>query len=306
MLECAAEPRKDTITYIPGVPAIEPSELMSYLQDTDTNTVVHRIIFKAFEEARGADYVLCNTVEELEPSTIAALRHEKPFYAVGPIFPAGFTRSAVATSMWAESDCSHWLDAQPADSVLYISFGSYAHVTKQELHEIAGGVLASGVRFLWVMRPDIVSSDDPEPLPEGFAAAAEGRGVVVPWCCQVEVLSHRAVSGFLTHCGWNSVLEAVSAGVPMLCWPQYAEQRLNKVFVVDGMKVGVIMEGYDEELVKAEVVEKKVRLVMESEEGEKLRERMALAKVKAAEALADGGPSQMAFAEFLKDLKLSK
>uniref|UniRef100_R7W230 Cytokinin-O-glucosyltransferase 2 n=1 Tax=Aegilops tauschii TaxID=37682 RepID=R7W230_AEGTA len=171
------EPRKDTITYIPGVPAIEPHELMSYLQETDTTSVVHRIIFKAFDEARGADYVLCNTVEELEPSTIAALRAEKPFYAVGPIFPAGFARSAVATSMWAESDCSHWLDAQPPGSVLYISFGSYAHVTKQELHEIAGGVLASGARFLWVMRPDIVSSDEPGPLPEGVADASGWRGV---------------------------------------------------------------------------------------------------------------------------------
>lgn len=162
-----AEPRKDTITYVPGVEAIEPGELMSYLQDTDTTTVVHRIIFRAFEEARGADYVVCNTVEELEPSTIAALRRERPFYAVGPILPAGFARSAVATSMWAESDCSRWLAAQPPRSVLYVSFGSYAHVTRRELHEIARGVLASGARFLWVMRPDIVSSDDPDPLPGG-------------------------------------------------------------------------------------------------------------------------------------------
>jgi len=104
---------------------------MSYLQETDTTSVVHRIIFKAFDEARGADYVLCNTVEELEPSTIAALRADRPFYTVGPIFPAGFARSAVATSMWAESDCSRWLDAQPPGSVLYISFGSYAHVTSR-------------------------------------------------------------------------------------------------------------------------------------------------------------------------------
>ncbi|XP_066310786.1 UDP-glycosyltransferase 86A2-like [Miscanthus floridulus] len=140
------------------------------VQETDTTSVVHCIIFKAFDEARDADYVLCNTVEELRPSTIAALRADRPFYP-------------------------------PPGSVLYISFGSYAHVTKQELHEIAGGVLASDARFLWVMRPDIVSSDDPDPLPEGFARAAAGRGLVVPWCCQVEVLSHAAVGGFLTHCG---------------------------------------------------------------------------------------------------------
>jgi hypothetical protein len=102
------------------------------------------------------------------------------------------------------------------------------------------------------------------------------------------------------------VLEAASAGVPMLCWPLYVDQRLSKVLVVDGMEAGVVMEGYDEELVKAEEVERKVRLVMESEEGEKLRERMASAKVKAEEALADGGPSWVAFEEFLNDMKLAK
>jgi UDP:flavonoid glycosyltransferase YjiC (YdhE family) len=130
--------------------------------------------------------------------------------------------------------------------------------------------------------------------------------VLKTWAPQVEVLRHAATGAFITHCGWNSVLEAGSAGTPMICLPQYAEQRLNKVFVVDGMKVGMVMEGYDDDLVKAEEVERKVRLVMESEGGEKLRERLTLAKEKAVEALADGGSSQMAFTDFLQDLKLSK
>ena len=116
--------------------------------------------------------------------------------------------------------------------MLYISFVSYAHVTKQELHEIAGGVLASGARFLWVMHLDIVSSDDPDPLPEGFTGAATGLGLVVPWCCQVEVLSHAAVGGFLTHCGWNSILESAWAGVPMLCFPLLTDQITNRRLVV--------------------------------------------------------------------------
>ena len=170
---------------------------------------------------------------------------------------------------------------------------------------------------LWVVRsppedPAKYFLPRPEPdldalLPDGFLDRTAGRGMVVKmWAPQVEVLRHAATGAFVTHCGWNSVLEAASAGVPMLCWPQYAEQWANKVFVVDEMKLGVVMEGYDEELVKAEEVEKKVRLVMESGEGEKLRARLASAKEKAAEALADGGPSRLAFAEFLKDLKLQK
>ncbi|KAL6643179.1 hypothetical protein ACP70R_021360 [Stipagrostis hirtigluma subsp. patula] len=296
------EPRKDTITYIPGVPAIEPCELMSYLQDTDTTSVVHRIIFKAFDEARGADYVLCNTVEELEPSTIAALRAEKPFYAVGPIFPAGFARSAVATSMWAESDCSRWLDAQPPGSVLYISFGSYAHVTRQELHEIAAGVLGSGVRFLWVLRPDVVSSDDPDPLPEGFAAAAAGRGVVVPWCCQVEVLSHAAVGGFLTHCGWNSILESVWAGVPMLCFPLLTDQLTNRRLVARewcaGMSIG------DRGMVRANEVRARIEGLMSGgEEGERLREQVRKLRATLEAATAPGGSSGCNFDAFIDELK---
>nr|CAB3499533.1 unnamed protein product [Digitaria exilis] len=296
------EPRKDTITYIPGVPSIEPSELMSYLQETDTTSVVHRIIFKAFDEARAADYVLCNTVEELEPSTIAALRADKPFYAVGPIFPAGFSRSAVATSMWAESDCSRWLSSQPPSSVLYISFGSYAHVTKHELHEIAAGVLAAGVRFLWVLRPDVVSSDDPDPLPEGFAAAAAGRGLVVPWCCQVEVLSHLAVGGFLTHCGWNSVLESVWAGVPMLCFPLLTDQITNRRLVVREWRAGVSVG--DRGAVVADEVRARIEAVMGGgEEGVGVREQVRKLRGTLEAAVAPGGSSRRNFDEFVDVLK---
>ncbi|XP_052134556.1 UDP-glycosyltransferase 86A1 [Oryza glaberrima] len=297
------EPRKDTITYVPGVEAIEPGELMSYLQDTDTTTVVHRIIFRAFEEARGADYVVCNTVEELEPSTIAALRRERPFYAVGPILPAGFARSAVATSMWAESDCSRWLAAQPSRSVLYVSFGSYAHVTRRELHEIARGVLASGARFLWVMRPDIVSSDDPDPLPEGFAAAAaaDGRGVVVPWCCQVEVLAHPAVAAFLTHCGWNSILESAWAGVPMLCFPLLTDQFTNRRLVVREWRAGVAVG--DRGAVDAGEVRAKIEGVMRGEEGEVLREQVGKMRATLHAAVAPGGSSRRGFDELVDELK---
>ncbi|PWZ55976.1 UDP-glycosyltransferase 86A1 [Zea mays] len=298
------EPRKDAITYIPGVASIEPSELMSYLQETDTTSVVHRIIFRAFDEARRADYVLCNTVEELEPSTIAALRADRPFYAVGPIFPAGFARSAVATSMWPESDdCSRWLGAQPPGSVLYISFGSYAHVTKQELREIAGGVLASGARFLWVMRPDIVSSDDPRPLPEGFAeaAAAAGRGLVVQWCCQVEVLSHPAVAAFLTHCGWNSVLESVWAGVPMLCFPLLTDQLTNRRLVVREWGAGVSIG--DRGAVHADEVRARIQGILAGEDGLKLRDQVRKLRATLEAAVAPGGSSRRNFDDFVDELK---
>ncbi|KAG5589473.1 hypothetical protein H5410_039987, partial [Solanum commersonii] len=137
---------EDPIDYIPGVRSIKPKDLMSYLQETDTTSMCHQIIFNAFNDVRNADFILCNT--ELEYETISALQIEKPYYAIGPIFPPEFTKSGVTTSMWFESDCTHQLDLKQHATVLYMSFGRFS--------------------FIWVLRPDIVSSDDPNRLPKDF------------------------------------------------------------------------------------------------------------------------------------------
>jgi hypothetical protein len=303
----------------PGVPPIPASDMPHTVLDRADRTCAVRVgHYGRIPEARG---VLINTYEWLEARTVRALRDgvcvpgrpTPPVYPIGPLIVKGQDAAAEAE----RHACLVWLDAQPECSVVFLCFGSLGAVSAAQLKEIARGLERSGHRFLWVVRspPDDPSKfflSRPGPdldalLPEGFLERTKGRGMVVKmWAPQVEVLRHAATGAFVTHCGWNSVLEAASAGVPMLCWPLYAEQRLNKVFVVDEMKAGVLVDGYDEGMVTAEEVEKKVRLVMESEEGEKLWERLALAKEKAAEALADGGPSRVAFEEFLSDLKLAK
>ncbi|KAL6851754.1 hypothetical protein ACP4OV_020318 [Aristida adscensionis] len=126
--------------------------------------------------------------------------------------------------------------------------------------------------------------------------------VVKKWVPQAEVVQHEAVGAFVTHCGWNSMLEAIMAGLPMICWPLYAEQRINKVSMVEEMKIAVALEGY-EEFVKAEKVAKKVSLIMETEEGKVLKERLMLAKERAFETIKHDGSSELAFAEFLRDLE---
>jgi hypothetical protein len=139
-------------------------------------------------------------------------------------------------------------------------------------------------------------------LPEGFLERTDGRGLVVKlWAPQVQVLRHRATGAFVTHCGWNSVLEGITVGVPMLCWPLYAEQKMNKVVMVEEVGIGAEMVGWQQELVKAVEVEAKVRLVTESEEGEQLRARMAVHKQAADMAWKAGGSSRTAFGEFLLD-----
>ncbi|XP_047073081.1 anthocyanidin 5,3-O-glucosyltransferase-like [Lolium rigidum] len=301
----------------PGVPPIPASDMPHTVQDRATRMCTALIgHYRRISEARG---VLVNTYEWLEARAVSALREgvcvpdrpTPPVRCIGPMIVKG------AAGGGERHACLSWLDAQPKQSVVFICFGSVGAVSAAELKEIARGLENSSHRFLWVVRTPPVDPAKffmPRPppdldalLPDGFLERTRDRGMVLKmWAPQVEVLRHAATGAFMTHCGWNSVLEAVSAGVPMLCWPQYAEQRLNKVFVVDEMKVGVVLEGYDEELVKAEEVEKKVRLVLEPEDSDKLRERLAMAKEKAAEAMADSGSSQTSFAEFLKDLKLTE
>ncbi|CAL9109024.1 unnamed protein product [Musa textilis] len=272
---------------------------MSYLQERDVSSLEHQIIFRAFDEAKGADLVLCNTVQELEPETISALQLEKPFYAIGPIFPAGFTKSAVATSLWAESDCSRWLDSKPPGSILYISFGSYAHISRRDLKEIAHGVLRSKARFLWVLRPDVVSSDDPDPLPESFIEDSKGRGMVVPWCCQTAVLSHRSIGAFLTHCGWNSILESVWCGVPLLCFPLLTDQFTNRKLVVQDWRIG-LDSGEKNKVGRKEVAEG-IESVM-GEVGDELREKVKDVRRTLERALGPQGSSQTNLDRFIADL----
>ncbi|KAK6271769.1 hypothetical protein POUND7_008852 [Theobroma cacao] len=293
--------REDSIDYIPGVQAIEPRDLMSYLQETDVTTVCHQIIFNAFEDAKTADFVLCNTVQELEPVTISALRATVPFYAIGPIFPSGFTKSIVATSLWSESDCTQWLDKQPHGSVLYVSFGSYAHVRKTDLTVIANGLLLSKVNFLWVLRPDIVSSDDADPLPVGFKEEVGDRAMIIPWCCQIAVLAHPAVGGFLTHCGWNSILESAWCGVPLLSYPLLTDQFTNRKLVVHDWKAGINLSNKNP--ITREEVSDNINRLMSGKSGDQYRSKAKEVKETLENALTPNGSSEKNMDQFIKELK---
>ena len=298
--------RRDKITYIPGVDAIAPSDLPSYLQDSDPYSIVHRLIRKAFGEVRGADSILCNTMQELELKTISALQLEKPFYAVGPIFPEGFNKSKIATSLWTESNCTQWLDSKPAGSVLYVSFGSYAHISKKELEEIAHGVMDSEASFILVLRADIVSSNDPDPLPKGFVEETKDRGIVVTWCRQIEVLTHESVAGFLTHCGWNSTLESIWCGVPLLCFPLLTDQFTNRKLVVQDWRIGIDLGGVNTNVSRKDVSEKICRLMRE-EEGNEMRLRVKEVRKTLESAVSlNGGSSERNFDGFVEDLMSSK
>ncbi|XP_050381374.1 UDP-glycosyltransferase 86A1-like [Argentina anserina] len=293
--------RQDTIDYIPGVKAIEPKDLMSYLQAAEITSVVHRIIYKAFEEVKRADFILCNTIQELESDTISALQEKQPTYAIGPIFPNRFTKSTVATSLWSEFDCMSWLNTKPNGSILYVSFGSYAHASKRDIEEIANGLSLSKVGFIWVLRPDIVSSDETQILPAGFEDEIKNRGLIVPWCSQIEVISHPAIGGFFTHCGWNSILESMWCGLPLLCYPLLTDQFTNRKLVVDDWKVGLNL--CDRFPITKEEVGEKVNCLMSGKSSEELRRNAKKVKNTLESALDREGSSSRNYDRFIENVR---
>ncbi|XP_047081025.1 UDP-glycosyltransferase 88A1-like isoform X2 [Lolium rigidum] len=229
-------------------------------------------------------------------------------YCVGPLIAEGETEEE-------RHPCLPWLDAQPEHSVVFICFGSRCTVSLEQISEMAKGLEKSGHRFLWVLRaPPSFAAATGEPdaalslLPEGFLARTADRGLVVTasWVPQVDVLRHASTGAFLTHCGWNSTLEAVVTGMPMVCWPLEAEQWMNKVYIVEEMKVGIEVRGYKPgELVTADNVDATVRSIMdmESEGRRTVIERALAVKESAAAAWKEDGSSCAAFTEFVKQME---
>ncbi|KQK09608.1 UDP-glycosyltransferase 88A1 [Brachypodium distachyon] len=303
-----------------GVPPMPASHLIRELLEHPEDEMCKAMtnIWKRNTETMG---VLVNTFEALESRAVQSLRDPlcvpgrilPPVYCVGPLVSKG---TAKDDSKAERNECLAWLDAQPDRSVVFLCFGSKGTLSADQLKEMAVGLERSGQRFLWSVRTPAGTKDPkkyfevrPEAdldalLPEGFLERTKDRGLVVKsWAPQVDVLQHPATGAFVTHCGWNSTLEAVVAGVPMLCWPLEAEQKMNKVFMTEDMGVAVELEGYRTGFIKAGELEAKLRLVIEAEEGRQLRARVAARREEAQAALEEGGSSRAAFVQFLLDVE---
>ncbi|KAI4378724.1 hypothetical protein MLD38_016163 [Melastoma candidum] len=286
------ENRKDPIDYIPGVPAIEPTDLPSYLQDPDASNMGAQFIQAVFDDEKTSDIVIINTIQELELEAIASMLRSKPTYAIGPISAPESPQLHISTTIFRELDCMRWLDTKREHSVLYISFGSFCSGNEAAMREIAHEVLLSMVNFLWVIRDDMDGF-----LPDGFTEAADGRGLIVPWCNQKKVISHPAVGGFLTHCGWNSILESIQCEVPLICFPLFTDQFTNRRIVVEEFQIGINLHDR-EEVSRAEVAEKICR-VMEGSMSDNLRKNLRERKKAMKDAVTANGSSRRNIREFI-------
>ncbi|KAJ3695157.1 hypothetical protein LUZ60_000534 [Juncus effusus] len=303
----------ETPLLFPGVPPLPASHLIKETFDPETEEF--KLIIYDFDRLAEGKGILINSFESLEPRAMKALKDglclpDRPTpsaYCIGPLISNGEKKEE-------RHPCLDWLDAQPKKSVVFLCFGSMGSFQVEQLKEIAIGLEKSGQRFLWVVRsppnPDRTKIFEPLPepdlntlLPEGFLDRTKDRGMIVKnWAPQVEVLSHTSIGGFVSHCGWNSTLEAVSFGIPIICWPLYAEQKMNKVFLVEDMKIGVELKGYDKELVLANELADKVKWIIESEGANELKIRMEEVKNDAMGVLKEGGASYEAFVGFLDSL----
>ncbi|KAL5751605.1 hypothetical protein ACOSQ2_022112 [Xanthoceras sorbifolium] len=239
--------REGVLHFIPGISSICVVDLPRVFLKNDQVLILQRWPYE-FSSSK-VKYLLFGTVYELEPQVcdVFKAKLEYPVYSVGPLIPYYELDCKSSTNgNDQEPHYIEWLNSQPTSSVLYISMGSLFSISSAQIDEMVAGLKISGVRFLWVAR------DDTYRLQED----CRDLGLVVPWCHQLKVLSHSSVGGFLTHCGWNSILEAGFAGVPLLTFPLFGDQITQGKQAVEDLKTIQTLMDVDsserEELVKRE------------------------------------------------------
>ncbi|KAL5552357.1 hypothetical protein UlMin_002533 [Ulmus minor] len=294
---------------LPGCSPVHGRDFFDSVQDR--NNFGYKGVLELAKRYNEPDGILVNSFIDLEPGAFKALNervhhNNPPVYPVGPLVQTGSTSSLETDG----SGCLNWLDKQPKGSVLFVSFGSGGTLSQDQLNELSFGLEMSGQRFLWVVRSpnekaanatyfSVKSDENPfDFLPKGFVERTKDVGLVVPsWAPQVRILSHGSTGGFLTHCGWNSCLESIVNGVPMIAWPLYADQRMNAVLLGDDVKVAIRVKFDENGLVGREEIAKCVRDLMEGDEGKLVRKKVKELKEAASLALSEEGSSAKALVE---------
>ncbi|XP_042497657.1 UDP-glycosyltransferase 73B4-like [Macadamia integrifolia] len=286
-------------------------DLPPNFQVSHHDTPFHRFLSETKEFEENSWGVVVNSFIELEGEYLSTLesfyRNGAKAWCVGPVsLYNDDDEGANGNDEHNQSDqyIIKWLDEQQLArlaSVIYVSFGTQAHVSDMQLDEIATGLEMSGQPFIWVIRSKTWSP------PEGLEERVKGRGLIVShWVDQRQILAHNATGGFLSHCGWNSVLEGLSRGVPILAWPMLAEQPFNAKFVVDGLGVGlsIVVGPITREIlpVGCEAICDGVRELMIGEKGKKAREKAEALGLKARQVVQKGGSSDRKLDELIECL----
>lgn len=258
---------------------------------------------------REASGIVVNTFIELESYAVNSLSKIgiPPLYPVGPIVNVGSDKSN------DNREIMEWLDDQPPSSVVFLCFGSLGSFCVDQVKEIAYALEHCGKRFLWVLQKPSKgktesASDFQETLPEGYLDRTTELGKVIGWAPQAEILAHRAIGGFVSHCGWNSILESIYFGVPIAAWPIYAEQQFNAFQLVIELGLGGEIkidyiegsnsDGY--EIVSADIIKKGIEGIMEDDS--EIRKRVKNMSQVGKQAWTAGGSSHSSLGRLIADV----
>ncbi|MED6197101.1 hypothetical protein PIB30_053541 [Stylosanthes scabra] len=305
------------IPNLPGEIKLTRMQLPPFAMDTDISKFMTNMSQEIGESELRSYGVVVNSFYELESVYAYHYRNflGRKAWHIGPLSLCNRETEEKAKRgddpSIDEHECLKWLDTKKPNSVIYLCFGSLANFQDSQLKEIAMGLEASGQQFIWVVKRTKKGGeeeDKEEWLPEGFEKRMEGKGLIIRgWAPQVLILEHQAIGAFVTHCGWNSTLEAVAAGVPMVTWPIAAEQFYNEKLVSEVLKIGVAV-GVKKwarvvgDHVKWEAVEKAVRKIMVGEEAEEMRKRSNMLSRLAWRAVEKGGSSYNDFDALIQEL----
>jgi hypothetical protein len=300
-LETAPDDDPDALVSLPGLPhrvQLRRRQMMDPGKRPD-----HWALFQSINAADHRSFgEVINSFHELEPDYVEHYRTTlgRRAWLVGPVALASKDMAGRGTSAPSpDADgCLRWLDTKQPASVVYVSFGSLTTFSPAELRQLARGLDLSGKNFVWVVGR-AGPADSSEWMPEGFAEmiARGDRGFIIRgWAPQMLILNHPALGGFVTHCGWNSTLEAMSAGVPMVTWPRRADQFYNEKLIVEVLKAGVSIGAKDyassvetHEVIAGEVIAESIGRLMGSSDA--IQKKAKDLGVEARRAVEDGGSS---------------
>ncbi|GKA72595.1 UDP-glycosyltransferase 85C1-like protein [Tanacetum coccineum] len=297
------------IDWIPGMEKIRLRDIPELILATKPDDLELKWLVDTARRADSVSHMIVHSFDELEATLIKELKSIFPnVYAIGPLqlhLNQITEKETVHSnfnsySLWKEEpECIQWLQSKEANSVVYVNFGSLAVMSLQDLLELGWGLVNSNHYFLWIIRTDLVDGK-PAVLPEELEEVVKGKGFIASWCSQEEVLNHPSVGGFLTHGGWGSVIESLSAGVPMVCWPFSHDQRINCRQMCKEWEIGMEIEGS----LKRDVVEKLVRELMEGLEGKRIRKNTMEWKKTAENTTSPNGSSSLTIDKLTNEITI--
>ncbi|KAE9611717.1 hypothetical protein Lal_00011459 [Lupinus albus] len=293
----------DMSVKLPGLPLLQTQDLPSFVLPSNPFGTFTKLLSSVFKGMDKLKWVFVNSFYELEKDIIDSMSQVFPIITVGPVVPVsllgGDENSDVGIEMWKPQDsCMEWLNHKPDSSVIYISFGSLTVLSSEQKESIAEALKKSHHPFLWVIKEE----NEELPLPKEFLEETKDRGMVIPWCPQTKVLAHPAVACFLTHCGWNSMLEAIIAGKPMIGYPKWTDQPTNAKLITDVFHTGVRLKQDSDGFVSSEEVEKAIQQVLQGPTSEEFKNNAEELKRAGREAVARGGSSDRNIQSFVDEI----